>query len=172
MKYSKTEFVANMESVDKDTIINELIDMGYCLAEIEKAMGGRICDLEDTIYIGRFLDTPVVSETVYTVQTMHGANGDYYAVNTWQDGECLCSESYDIKGEAESIAEAYRARFSELSRLFKDGRGYIWTAEEIEFHYGELKADGDTEADTFADYLKNCTDKDGTLTEVKRNIVI
>ena len=51
-------------------------------------------------------------------------------------------------------------------RFFKDERGYTFDSTELEFYYGELKATGETEEETFEEYLTNCTDKNGTLTEV------
>ena len=38
-----------------------------------------------------------------------------------------------------------------------------YTVPELEELYYELKEDGDTEAETFNEYLANCLDQDGTL---------
>ena len=40
------------------------------------------------------------------------------------------------------------------------------TIVELEAEYNELKANNETEAETFADYLTNCLSKNGTLQEV------
>ena len=47
----------------------------------------------------------------------------------------------------------------------------VMTPEEIRKSYEELKKDGDTEAETFSDYLRNATDKNGSLTENPVSIV-
>ena len=45
--------------------------------------------------------------------------------------------------------------------------GTIYTADELKQLYTELHANGETDAETFADYLRNCTDKSGFLEIVK-----
>ena len=52
--------------------------------------------------------------------------------------------------------------------IFLDERGYTLTLEQLQKEYTELYATGDTEAETFADYMVNCTDKNGTLTRYER----
>ena len=43
----------------------------------------------------------------------------------------------------------------------------IFTIEELEQEYNELKASGDTESETFEQYLSNCmTYNNGTLEEI------
>ena len=41
--------------------------------------------------------------------------------------------------------------------------GAIYTADELRAMWEELARDGETDAETFADYIKNCTDKNGFL---------
>lgn len=53
-------------------------------------------------------------------------------------------------------------------RIFKDERGHIFNNDELVLSYLRLKRKGETEADTYLDYLKNCTSKDGTLTEITK----
>lgn len=53
-------------------------------------------------------------------------------------------------------------------RIFKDERGHIFNNDELVLSYLTLKREGDTEAETYLDYLKNCTSKDGTLTEITK----
>lgn len=43
----------------------------------------------------------------------------------------------------------------------------IITIEELKAEYEQLKANNETETENFTDYLQNCTDKNGTLTEIK-----
>ena len=52
--------------------------------------------------------------------------------------------------------------------IYLDERGYTLTLKDLQAEYEELKATGDTEAETFADYMVNCTDKNGTLTRYER----
>ena len=47
----------------------------------------------------------------------------------------------------------------------------IITIEELKAEYKELKANNETEAENFTDYLQNCTDKNGTLREIKNLMV-
>ena len=52
--------------------------------------------------------------------------------------------------------------------LYKDiYTGEIFTREALQSEYEALRESGDTEAKTFSEYMKNCTDKDGALVIVK-----
>ena len=44
--------------------------------------------------------------------------------------------------------------------------GTIYTVEQLKQSYNQLYRDGETEAETFADYLRNCTDKNGILERI------
>lgn len=39
----------------------------------------------------------------------------------------------------------------------------VFTISELEAIYNDLRANGETEAETFRDYFRNCTDKNGAL---------
>ena len=45
--------------------------------------------------------------------------------------------------------------------------GIVYTVEELRELYTQLFADGETEAETFADYIRNCTDKSGILERIE-----
>ena len=51
-------------------------------------------------------------------------------------------------------------------KLYVDERGYQITEDDLRASYAELKTSGDTEAETYNDYVRNCTDQNGTLREV------
>ena len=51
--------------------------------------------------------------------------------------------------------------------MYKDERGYLISEDELKKSYNELKRNGDTEAETYEDYVRNCCDKNGTLTKMK-----
>ena len=52
-------------------------------------------------------------------------------------------------------------------RLFRDiETDKFYTIEELETEFNELKANNETEMETFEDYLKECTSKNGTLEEM------
>lgn len=52
-------------------------------------------------------------------------------------------------------------------RVFRDiETDEILTIEELEKEYFELFKNHDTETESFADYLSNCTSKNGTLEEI------
>lgn len=53
-------------------------------------------------------------------------------------------------------------------RIFKDEYGEIITNDELVLSYLRLRKDGETEAETYLEYLENCTSKNGTLTEIKQ----
>lgn len=53
-------------------------------------------------------------------------------------------------------------------RIYIDERGNTLTNDELVLSYLTLKREGDTEAETYLEYLKNCTSKDGTLTEITK----
>ena len=53
-------------------------------------------------------------------------------------------------------------------RIFKDERGHIFNNDELVLSYLHLKRKGETEAETYLDYLNNCTSKNGTLTEITK----
>ena len=42
----------------------------------------------------------------------------------------------------------------------------VITLSQLKEEYEELSANGETEAETFKDYLSNCLDKNGTLEEI------
>lgn len=48
-------------------------------------------------------------------------------------------------------------------RVFKDERGYTITEQELKTEYEELRRNDETDAATFEQYVRNCTDKNGTL---------
>ena len=52
-------------------------------------------------------------------------------------------------------------------RRFRDTEsGDIITLSQLKAEYKQLYRDGETEAETFSDYLKNCLDQDGFLEEI------
>ena len=52
-------------------------------------------------------------------------------------------------------------------RRFRDTEnGDILTLSELKAEYEELYANGETETETFRDYLNNCLDKNGFLEEI------
>jgi len=52
-------------------------------------------------------------------------------------------------------------------RKFRDAEsGDIITLSQLKAEYRELVRDGETEAETFSDYLENCLDQDGFLEEI------
>ena len=54
-------------------------------------------------------------------------------------------------------------------RLFKDEQGHFITEQELRQEFGLLKLiDPDNYDYSFENYLRNCTDKNGTLTELRR----
>lgn len=54
-------------------------------------------------------------------------------------------------------------------RLFKDERGHLITEQELRQEFGLLKLiDPDSYDYSFENYIRNCTDKNGTLTELRR----
>lgn len=46
----------------------------------------------------------------------------------------------------------------------------IQTLEDLKKEFAELKADGSTESETFPEYLKNCTSKNGALEQINTHI--
>jgi hypothetical protein len=54
-----------------------------------------------------------------------------------------------------------------MSRIFYDERGYCVTEEKLYKEYEELLNKKEIDLITFEQFVKNCTDKNGTLTEVK-----
>jgi len=53
-----------------------------------------------------------------------------------------------------------------MNRLFNDEQGNIITENELLDSYAILVWNHDTEAETFEDYITNCTDGNGTLKEI------
>lgn len=54
-------------------------------------------------------------------------------------------------------------------RLFKDENGHLITEQELRQEFGMLKLiDPDNYDYSFENYIRNCTDKNGTLTELRR----
>lgn len=54
-------------------------------------------------------------------------------------------------------------------KRFIDEEGKILTLDQLKADFDEMKESGDVDDDaTFSDYIKDCTDKDGALTEITR----
>ena len=54
-------------------------------------------------------------------------------------------------------------------RLFKDEQNHLITEQELRQEFGLLKLiDSDSYDYSFENYIRNCTDKNGTLTELRR----
>ena len=50
--------------------------------------------------------------------------------------------------------------------MFEDERGQIITAAELEKEFNDLKQEGGTDCETFEQYIRECTGKNGTLTRI------
>lgn len=62
-----------------------------------------------------------------------------------------------------------RCRERLIMRLFKDEEGHLITEQELRQEFGMLKlVDPDSYDYSFENYIRNCTDKNGTLTELRR----
>lgn len=46
----------------------------------------------------------------------------------------------------------------------------IITEKQLKAEYEEIRADGGTDAETFEQYIKNCTDKNGTLEPIRMTL--
>lgn len=53
--------------------------------------------------------------------------------------------------------------------LYYDENGKNWSKEDLKSYYEQLKANGETEAETYQDYIDNATSKNGTLTQAPDN---
>lgn len=53
--------------------------------------------------------------------------------------------------------------------IYYDESGKNWSKETLKNYYEELKAKGETEAETYQDYIDNATSKNGTLTQAPDN---
>lgn len=52
--------------------------------------------------------------------------------------------------------------------MFRDVEtGEILTLDDLAEEFKRLRAEGETETETFQGYLRNCTDKNGTLEIIK-----
>ena len=51
--------------------------------------------------------------------------------------------------------------------MFYDERGYYISERELYQSYEELKANKETECETFEEYVRECCSQNGTLTKVK-----
>lgn len=49
--------------------------------------------------------------------------------------------------------------------LYYDENGKNWSKDDLKAYYNQLKANGQTEAQTYEDYIDNATSKNGTLTQ-------
>ena len=50
--------------------------------------------------------------------------------------------------------------------IYRDEYGYIITEEELRDEFEFFRKRGETEAKNFVEYVRNCTDKNGTLEEI------
>lgn len=67
----------------------------------------------------------------------------------------------DEKTDVEDAAEG--------ERIFEDERGWLVTEDELRRDFEELKREEPEEYwYSFEDYIRNCTDKNGTLTEIRQ----
>lgn len=54
-------------------------------------------------------------------------------------------------------------------RLFKDERGHLITEQELRQEFGMFKLINPDNYDySFENYIRNCTDKNGTLSDLRR----
>ena len=51
--------------------------------------------------------------------------------------------------------------------MYLDERGYYISEKELQQSYAELKANGETDCETYEEYVKECCGKNGTLEKVK-----
>jgi hypothetical protein len=51
--------------------------------------------------------------------------------------------------------------------LYYDERGYFLTESELHKSFAELKANDETDCETYAEYVRECCGKNGTLEKVK-----
>lgn len=96
------------------------------------------------------------------------------------DKEYIVEMMIDLGYSQEAMEEVMRGRICDVednieiyflvneSRVFVDEQGNQITSEELYKEYQLLVNDGETESETFADYLENCISKNGTLTEVTK----
>ena len=50
--------------------------------------------------------------------------------------------------------------------MFEDERGQIITESELNAEFTDLKVTGETDCETFEQYVKECCGKNGTLTRI------
>lgn len=54
-------------------------------------------------------------------------------------------------------------------KRYIDEEGKVWTLDQLKADFDEMKEFGGVDEDaTFSDYIKDCTDKDGALTEITK----
>jgi len=100
-------------------------------------------------------------------------------VFTLKNGQVL-GETTEIPAMIENLEPLKRIELSETVTVivydftgtyYDENSETVMTPEEIRKSYEELKRAGDTESETFSDYLRNATDKNGSLTENPVSIV-
>ena len=100
-------------------------------------------------------------------------------VFTLKNGLVL-GETTEIPAMIENLEPLKRIELSETVTViiydftgtyYDENTETVLTSEEIRQSYEDLKQAGDTEAETYADYLRNATDKNGSLTENPVSIV-
>ena len=55
LEMKKTDFITTLNEEMQNEIKNELVSIGLCEEDLYAAMNSRICDLEDTINIEKYL---------------------------------------------------------------------------------------------------------------------
>lgn len=51
----RTTYICTLDGKIQSAIRSDLTELGLCAEDISRAMSSRLCDLEDTIEIGKYL---------------------------------------------------------------------------------------------------------------------
>lgn len=54
--------------------------------------------------------------------------------------------------------------------MYEDERGWIITEEELKASFEELRANGETDCETFSQYVRECCGKNGTITRKEQTM--
>lgn len=139
-RYIRSNIIDNVYSYDKVVLSGNHLTP----AELSKTLSSEIEDDDNLIEVRAVYNAKHDETTIWYKYTDSSARDTYNNFYNDMNG---------IKSSTER-------------KFYDTEHDEVITLSQLKEEYEELSANGETEAETFKDYLSNCLDKNGTLEEI------
>lgn len=139
-RYIRSNVIDNVYSYDKVVLSGNHLTP----AELSKALSSEIEDDDSLIEVRAVYNDKYDETTIWYKYTDSSARDTY-------------NNFYNDMNGIESSTER---------KFYDTEHDEVITLSQLKAEYEELSANGETEAESFKDYLTNCLDKNGTLEEI------